>query len=406
MGRSAHKLTARKAETAKPGRHGDGRGLYLVVSATGARKWVFRFTFGGRVTEMGMGSTSVVSLAEARDRTHEARKLLEAGENPIAAKRRAALTSAGTPTFGAIADELLAAKKSEWRNEKHQAQWRASLTELVRSLRDRRVDEIDTEAVLGVLKPLWQSKPETASRLRGRIEAVLDAAKARGYRSGENPAAWRGHLSHLLPKRAKLTRGHHAAMPYQEIPTFVAKLRESNSFAARALEFAILTAARSGEVYHARWSEIDRDAEVWTVPAARMKAAREHRVPLSKRALAIIEALAGARTCDYVFPSPRGRRPLSHVAMAKVMDRLNVDGPTVHGFRSAFRDWCGEATAYPREIAEAALAHVIGDKAEQAYRRGDALEKRRKLMDAWAAYCEPRASSSVVQIEDRRKVAP
>jgi integrase len=398
MGRSAHKLTARKVETAKPGRHGDGGGLYLVVSATSAGKWVFRFTFGGRVTEMGIGSVSVVSLAEARDRAHEARKLLETGENPIAVKRRAALTSAGIPTFGAIADELLAAKRSEWRNEKHQAQWLSSLTELARPLRNKRVDEIDTEAVLAVLKPIWQAKPETASRLRGRIEAVLDAAKARGYRSGENPAAWRGHLSHLLPKRAKLTRGHHAAMAYQEIPAFLAKLQRSNTVAAMALEFAILTAARSGEVYRARWSEIDAVARVWVVPAARMKAAREHRVPLSKRALAIVEALAEAKTCDYVFPSPRGRRPLSHVAMAKVMDRLEVDGPTVHGFRSAFRDWCGEATAFPREIAEAALAHVIGDKAEQAYRRGDALEKRRKLMDAWAAYCEPKAASNVVRL--------
>ena len=398
MGRSAHKLTARKVETAQAGRHGDGGGLYLVVSIAGARKWVFRFTFGGRVTEMGIGSLSVVSLAEARDRAHEARKLLEAGENPIAVRRRAALASAGVPTFGSIADELLAAKRSEWRNEKHQAQWRSSLIELARPLRAKRVDEIDTEAVLAVLKPLWQAKPETASRLRGRIEAVLDAAKGRGYRSGENPAAWRGHLSHLLPKRAKLTRGHHAAMAYQEIPAFLAKLRRSNTVAAMALEFAILTAARSGEVYRARWPEIDRDTKVWTVPAARMKAAREHRVPLSKRALAIVEALAEAKTCDYVFPSPRGRRPLSHVAMAKVMDRLKVEGPTVHGFRSAFRDWCGEATAFPREIAEAALAHVIGDKAEQAYRRGDALEKRRKLMDAWAAYCEPKAASNVVRL--------
>jgi integrase len=398
MGHSTHKLTARKVETAGPGRYGDGGGLYLVVSIAEARKWVFRFTFGGRVTEMGVGSASVVSLAEARDRAHEARKLLQAGENPIAAKRRAALASAGVPTFGAVADELLAAKRSEWRNEKHQAQWRSSLMEMARPLRGKRVDEIDTEVVLAVLKPLWQSKPETASRLRGRIEAVLDAAKARGYRSGENPAAWRGHLSHLLPRRAKLARGHHAAMAYQEIPAFLAKLRQSNTVAAMALEFAILTAARSGEVYRARWPEIDQDAKVWTVPASRMKAAREHRVPLSKRALAIIKTLAEARTCDYVFPSPRGRRPLSHVAMGKVMDRLEVEGPTVHGFRSAFRDWCGEATAFPREIAEAALAHVIGDKAEQAYRRGDALEKRRKLMDAWAAYCEPKAASNVVRL--------
>ena len=233
----------------------------------------------------------------------------KAGENPIAAKRRAALASACVPTFGAVADELLAAKRSEWRNEKHQAQWRSSLMEMARPLRGKRVDEIDTEAVLAVLKPLWQSKPETASRLRGRIEAVLDAAKARRYRSGENPAAWRGHLSHLLPKRAKLTRGHHAAMAYQEIPAFLAKLRQDYTVAAMALEFAILTAARSGEVYRARWPEIDQDAKVWTVPASRMKAAREHRVPLSKRALAIIKTLAEARTrasCPGRFPLGSG----------------------------------------------------------------------------------------------------
>ena len=208
------------------------------------------------------------------------------------------------------------------------------------------VDEIDTAAVLGVLRPLWQTKPETASRLRGRIEAVLDAAKAQGYRSGENPAAWRGHLAHLLPKRGKLSRGHHAAMDYRRIPAFVAQLRECDAVAAMALEFCILTAARSGEVYGARWSEIDMAAKVWILPAVRMKAAREHRIPLSDRALAILQNLSVARTSDCVFPSPRGRKPLSHVAMAKVMRRLQIDGPTVHGFRSAFRDWCGEADSF------------------------------------------------------------
>jgi integrase len=283
------KLTARAATTVKPGRYGDGAGLYLVVSASRARKWVYRFTFGGRVTETGLGSASVVSLAEARDKARDARKLVEAGKNPVEAKRQAVKAHAGIPTFGAVADAVLAAKESEWRNEKHRAQWRTSLREFAGPLRPLPVDQIDTAAVLAVLTPLWQSKPETASRVRGRIEAVLDAAKARGHRSGENPAAWRGHLAHLLPKRGRLKRGHHAAMIYWDVPAFIARLRTFDSVAAMALEFCILTAARSGEVYGAKWSEIDLEANVWTVPAGRMKSAREHRVPLSSRALGILQ---------------------------------------------------------------------------------------------------------------------
>jgi integrase len=382
------KLTARAAATTKPGRYGDGGGLYLVVSPSGARKWVYRFTYAGKVTETGLGSANVVSLAEARRKAYEARRLLDAGENPVVAKRKAAAIRAGVPTFGTVADAFVKAKESEWRNEKHKAQWRASLTDLAAPLRALPVDEIDTAAVLSVLKPLWQAKPETASRLRGRIEAVLDAAKAQGHRTGENPAAWRGHLAHLLSKRGKLSRGHHAAMDYRDVPAFVAKLRECDTIAAMALEFCLLTAARSAEVYGARWSEIDMAAKVWILPAERMKGAREHRVPLCVRAVNLLERLRAARTCDYVFSSPRGLKPLSHVAMAKVMHRLQIAGPTVHGFRSAFRDWAGNETHFAREVAEAALAHVIGDAAERAYRRGDALEKRRALMAAWASYCE------------------
>ena len=237
------RLTARGAATTKPGRYGDGGGLYLVVSQSGAGKWVYRFTYAGRVTEAGLGSADAVSLAEARRKAHEARKLLDAGQNPIIAKRQAALINAGIPTYGAVADGLLKAKESEWRNEKHKAQWRASLTDLAASLRALPVDEIDTATILSVLNPLWQATPETASRLRGRIEAVLDAAKAQGYRSGENPAAWRGHLAHLLPKRGKLARGHHSAMDYREVPALIAKLREYEVVAAMALEYCILTAA-------------------------------------------------------------------------------------------------------------------------------------------------------------------
>ena len=340
----------------------------------------------------------MVSLAEARNKAHEARKMLEAGKNPIEAKRQAAIIEAGKPTFGAIADALIAAKECEWRNPKHRAQWRMTLETYAAPLRARPVDEIDTAAVLDVLKPLWQTKPETASRLRGRIEAVLDAAKAQGHRSGENPAAWRGHLAHLLPKRGILTRGHHAAMAYADVPAFVAQLREREALAALALEFCILTATRSGEVLGARWWEIDLSAKVWTVAAERMKAAREHRIPLSERALAILEKLSEARTGELIFPGQRAGKPLSNTAMEMLLRRMDQDAVTVHGFRSAFRDWAGNETHFPREVAEAALAHVVGDKAEQAYRRGDALEKRRALMEAWANFIEPRSGSNVVKL--------
>ena len=393
------KLTARAAATTKPGRYGDGAGLYLVVSDRGARKWVFRFSFAGKVTEMGLGSADAVTLAEARDKALEARRTLASGRNPIEARRAALSAVAPKPTFGAVADALIAAKESEWRNDKHRAQWRMTLETYAAPLRSRPIDEIDTEAVLAVLKPIWQAKPETASRLRGRIEAVLDAAKAQGLRSGENPAAWRGHLSHLLPKRGVLTRGHHAAMEYREVPAFLAQLREREASAALALEFCILTATRSGETLGARWSEIDMAAKVWTVPAARMKAARAHRIPLPDRAMEILEKLFKARSGDFVFPGQRADKPLSNMAMEMVLRRMKLENVTVHGFRSAFRDWAGNETSFPREVAEAALSHVIGDKAEQAYRRGDALEKRRALMAAWASHCEPEAVGNLVAMK-------
>lgn len=397
MGKAVKKLSARTVATiAKAGRHSDGDGLYLNVTPSGARSWLFIWKRDGKRREMGLGPAGSVPLARARELATECRAQVAAGLDPIEARNAAEKSKSGIPTFGTVADALIAAKENEWRNAKHREQWRASLTEFAAPLRSKPVDEIDTATVLAVLTPLWQAKLETASRLRGRIEAVLDAAKAQGHRSGENPAAWRGHLCHLLPKRSKLTRGHHAAMNYQDVPAFLAKLRGCDAIAAMALEFCILTAARSGEVYGARWAEIDLSAKVWIVPASRMKAAREHRVPLADRALDIIKKLSEARTGDFVFPSPRGQRPLSHVAMAKVMRRLEVEEATVHGFRSAFRDWAGNETHFPREVAETALAHVVGDKAEQAYRRGDALEKRRELMEAWAGFCEPRAGPNVV----------
>jgi integrase len=402
VGKAVKKLSARAVATViRPGRHSDGDGLYLNVTRSGARSWLFMWKKGGKRREMGLGPAGSVSLARARELASACRAQVAVGLDPIAERDAAAEIKPEKPTFGAIADALIAAKKGEWRNEKHQGQWRASLTKLAAPLRSRPIDEIDTAAILAVLTPLWQTRPETASRLRGRIEAVLDAAKAQGHRSGENPAAWRGHLSHLLPKRQKLSRGHHAAMPYSELPPFIAALRERKAMAALALEFLILTAARSGEVLGARWPEIDLAAKIWTIPASRMKAAREHRVPLSGRSMAILSGLAEAKTGEHVFSGQRPGKPLSPMALERGLRRMNVGGVTVHGFRSAFRDWAGNETHFPRELAEESLAHVIGDKSEQAYRRSDALEKRRTLMEAWADYCEPKDASNVVALKTR-----
>jgi integrase len=386
------KLTARRVETAKPGKFGDGGGLQLAVAPSGSKKWVLRFLWQGRPREMGLGSYPEVSLADAREKALAGRKLARSGVDPIAARKK----SEGVPTFGELADEIAAHLGEGFRNEKHKAQWRMTLTVYAEPLRAKPVDKIETADVLAVLQPIWQAKPETASRLRGRIERILNAAKAKGYRSGENPAAWRGHLENLLPKPSRLSRGHHAAMRYHDVPAFVAKLRKREAVAGLALEFAILTAARSGEILGALWSEIDIDAKVWTIPAERMKAAREHRVPLSEPALAILREVSEAKVSDYVFPGQRSGGPLSVMALEMVLRRMGIEGATVHGFRSTFRDWAGNETHFPRELAEHALAHVIGDKAEQAYRRSDALARRRELMDSWARHCEGESADNVL----------
>jgi integrase len=388
--------SARSVETAKPGKHRADRKLYLLVSATGTKKWVLRYTLRGRAREMGLGSADDVTLAEARTAAATARLALAKGIDPIE-ERAAARRNGDVLTFGALADDVRESLSAGFRNDKHKAQWRSTLETYAAPLRAKSVNTITTDDVLGVLKPIWQDKPETASRVRGRIEKVLDAAKAKGHRTTDNPARWRGHLDHLLPRRSKLARGHHAAMPYAEVAAFVARLREREATAALALEVCILTAARSGEVLGCRWPEIDLDQKIWTVPAERMKAGREHRVPLSARAVAILKMLAEARTGEYVFPGYRRGKPLSNMAMEMMLRRMEVTDATVHGFRSSFRDWAGNVSHFPREIIEGALAHVIGDKAEQAYRRSDALAKRRKVMDAWAAYCEPKQAANIVQ---------
>ncbi|MGF9760635.1 integrase arm-type DNA-binding domain-containing protein [Microvirga sp. 0TCS3.31] len=393
MARQLHTLSARTVATlTKPGRHSDGGGLYLNITASGARSWVFMWKTDGKRREMGLGALRDVPLAKARERAAEVRQKLADGLDPIAARDN----KPKVMTFGEAADALIESMSSSWRNEKHRAQWTMTLTAYCAPLRPRPVTEIGTEDVLKVLQPLWTAKPETASRLRGRIERVFDFARARGQGSGENPARWRGHLDAVLPKRARLTRGHHKAMPFDEVPAFMKALREREGIAPRALEFAILTAARSGEVMGARWGEFDLQARVWTVPAARMKAAKEHRVPLSARAVEILQDMQQKRLSDLVFPGTKPGRPLSVMALEMVLRRMKVD-VTVHGFRSAFRDWTGERTHFPREVAEAALAHLVGDAVERAYRRGDALEKRRELMDAWANFLEGQPQRNVLR---------
>lgn len=359
---------------------------------------------------MGLGSAVEISLAEARRRAETARRLVADGVDPLA-QRQAEEIERRKPTFGEMADRHIEAMEPGWRNPKHRAQWRMTLgrvrdadDNLTRSgyaveLRDIPVDEVSTENVLAVLKPIWSTKPETASRVRGRIEAVLDAAKAAGFRSGENPAAWRGHLALLLPKPKKLARGHHSAMAYVDVPAFVDTLRNASGVGVLALEFLILTAARSGEVRGARWTEIDLDKWLWTVPADRMKAGRVHRVPLTDRAVEILNTAALLRRQKdgadaLVFPGQTHDKPLSDMSLTAAMRRHGAGEFTPHGFRSAFRDWAGDATSHPREVAEAALAHTL-QGVEAAYRRGDALEKRRALMKEWAAFIEPKAANVV-----------
>jgi integrase len=397
MAKQLHRLSARAVATlTKPGRHADGGGLYLTIGKTGAKRWTFMFERRGRQREAGFGSIAAVSLAEARAKAAECRSLLAKGVDPLDAKKAARHADASRQTFEQCADALIASKRSEWRSAKHALQWETTLKVHCKPIREFPIDAVDTSAVLSLLQPLWAAIPETASRVRGRIEAVLDYGKAHGLRSGENPAAWRGHLALILPKQQKLARGHHAAMPYSDVPAFLACLRERPTIVALALEFLILTAARSGEVLGATWNEFDFAPKVWMIPSERMKAGRPHRVPLSGRAMAILENFAEFRTGDFVFPGQRPGKPLSGTAFSTMMRRMNVDGATIHGFRSSFRDWAGNETPFARELAETALAHVAGDATEQAYRRADALEKRRGLMEAWAAFCEPESGSKNV----------
>lgn len=386
------KLTFKSVANLKcPGRHSDGYGLYLIVTPARTKHYAFLYRREGRSHELGLGSVITTTLAQARQKAADCRALLAQGLDPLEARKSGAERRKNQRTFGECASQLIASKRASWRSHKYYEDWRTSLDRPCALINQLPVVAVDTAAVVQVLQPLWSTKRETATRLRGRIEATLDYAKAIGLRSGENPARWRGHLDVILSKRTNLARAHHSAMAYPEVPQFVQGLRAQDTLTLKALEWLILTAARLSEATGATWDEIDCDAAIWTIPAQRMKAGREHRIPLSIAAMGILrDAAEFCTSSQFIFPGRSRGRPLSGSGFRKVLP----PGVTIHGFRSAFRDWCGNETNYPRELAEQSLAHAVGNAAEQAYRRGDALEKRRGLMQAWADFCASGNSSA------------
>ena len=390
----------------------DGGGLYLQITESGAKSWSFRFMLNGRAREMGLGPLHAVPLADARAKAAECRKLRYEGIDPIEARKverdKARLAAARALSFDDAAEAYIKAHQAGWRNAKHVDQWRNTLnTYAGPAFGKLPVQDVDVSLVMRALEPIWTTKTETASRVRGRIEAVLDWAAVRGYRRGENPARWRGHLENLLPRRARVQKvRHHAALPYNEVGAFMEPLRQQEGVAASALELLILTATRTSETIGARWSEIDFDNECWTIPAERMKAGREHRVPLSAPALALLNRRSQGRRDDFVFPGGKTGKPLSNMALLALLGRMNRDDLTAHGFRSTFRDWAAECTGFPREVVEMALAHAVSDKVEAAYRRGDLFQKRRQLMDAWAKHCgaaKPVSQNKVVSLGTARR---
>jgi integrase len=407
------KLTELKVKSLnRPGRYGDGGGLWLQVRDASKpdrppnKSWLFRYTMGNRQRQLGIGSYPLIGLKDARAASLVAARSVHAGRDPIGEKRarkaEAAKVAAEAMTFKGVAELYLAAHESTWRNPKHRWQWRQTLeAHVYPTFGGWPVAEVDTGAVMKVIEPLWHAMPETAGRLRGRIETILDYAKARGWRTGDNPARWRGHVASLLPPRAAVAKvEHHAALPYPDIGAFIARLALEEGTAATALAFTILTAARTTEAIGAQWSEVNLDAAVWTVPGARMKAGREHRVPLTPAALDALRAMLPSRApsgAGFIFPGQRKGAGLSNMAMTALMRRMGHGRFTVHGFRSTFRDWAAERTTVAREVAEAALAHALKDKTEAAYQRSDLFEKRRRLMEAWATYCsKPEAPAGAV----------
>lgn len=419
MARLTKRLTARAAEKKRtPGYHADGDGLYLQVSRTGARSWIFRYRLHGRLRDMGLGPLADVSLEQARDLAKDARELVRRGVDPIEhrieRRRERARAAAEAKTFDECVTAYIDAMKAGWRNAKHQDQWKNTLaTYASPAIGDLAVRGVATEDVRRVLDPIWRKKPETASRVRGRIERILDWAVLNGYRDqGPNPARWRGHLANNYPAKAKVQATvrpvrHHPALPYREAGAFMKALRGREGIAAKALQFIILTAARVSEAVGATWGEIDLDSATWTVPKARMKANRPHRVALSKDAVRLLKSICpeDARAAKaFVFPGGRLRRPLTIAAPLKVVHDMGRKDITVHGFRSSFRDWAAEQTNFPRQVVEAALAHVLADKTESAYLRSDLLERRRPLMEAWAQHCaRDVAKGSVVPMRKARR---
>jgi integrase len=395
--RDSNRLTAvAVTKKSKPGLYGDGHGLYLRVAPEGTKSWIFRFMRAGQARKMGLGALHTISLAEARELARSARRTLLDGDDPIEVRRSkrqiAREQAARAITFQECGDRYTATHEVGWKNEKHRQQWRSTLASYAYPvIGDLSVAAVDTTLVVKVLEPIWIEKPETAGRLRGRIERVLDWATARGFRSGDNPARWRGHLDRLFPS-VKKTRGvkHHPAIPYAAMPAFMAELRTREGISARALEWTILTAVRTGEAIGARWSEIELASQVWTIPGERMKAAKEHRVPLCARAFDILETLP--REGKYLFPGARKDAPLSNMAMLELMRGMRP-GYVPHGCRSTFRDWAADTTSYPNHVVEMALAHTIGDRVEAAYRRGNLFEKRRRLMADWSRYCASEPAS-------------
>lgn len=410
MAKQINKLTPEfVAAVDKPGMYPDGLGLYLQVSKWGTKSWLFRYQRFYKLRSLGLGATHTITLLEARKRATQARQLLLDGIDPIDTKRERRQTAmeaqARVMTFDQCAKAYIDAHKHGWKNPKHADQWTATIETYASPFIGKLpVAKVDTALVMKVLQPIWTTKTETASRVRGRIESILGWAAVSGYRTGENPARWRDHLDNLLPKRSKVKKvEHHPALPYAEMGAFIKQLRTQAGVAALALEFTILTATRTGEVIGARWEEFDLPGKTWTIPPERMKAGREHRVPLCDRALAILaelEQLGG----EYVFPGLKPKKPLSNMAMLSLLKRMERADLTVHGMRSTFRDWAAEQTAYPHEMAEMALAHTIDNKVEAAYRRGDLFKKRIRMMNDWQKHCETvTATADVTPINRRNK---
>ncbi len=402
--RQLHRLTAlRISKLLEPGYYRDGGGLHFQISPSGARSWIFRFTLFGRTREMGLGSLASVSLAAARTEAAKCRALLKEKIDPIEARnteqRRRALESACARTFKVAAEDYIAQHRGAWKNAKHAQQWTNTLaTYAYKVIADVDVRDIDTPLIVRILQPIWTAKRETAARVRGRIESILDAEKALGHREGENPARWRGHLDKILPRQNKRKKvKHHPALPWADIPTFMPKLLASGARSARMLHLLILTCVRTNEVLLARPEEFDLERKVWTIPGDRMKMERPLRVPLSQKAVEIVREAKKTAAHGYLFPGTRRGRPFSNMTMLNLLDDLGYEHITVHGFRSTFRDWVAECTEYPDSLAEKALAHAIENETEAAYRRGDMLERRRKLMEDWARYCS-RQSATVTPI--------